>query len=370
MLFRVIHVHFLSTRFAIHKESTIALFRFSLSERKSYMTIESFCKSTWNLSYSKVISMISKTEYIQFSIPKKNGIRTITSLPQTSHLYILQKNLNKYFLEKQKLPVCAKGFIKGENYISYLEPHIGAKYYLRIDIQNFFPTITKESIKNEFSNFISFETDDDKEKILDLISDVTTFKGTLPQGIPSSPMISNIIMARIDQRILKYCQALGISYTRYADDMLFSSLYFDFKNKKWFLKKIKYILASQNFIVNYSKLKYGENEISLNGYVISNRGIRLSRKRLWDIRKVLTFSQENYQIFKENPKMFLQKANSIMLKHRDLKIYPFRTVFQFTQFLCGYRSYLISFLGYEIDPQFNKKIKKLLSNLEKQLMLY
>ena len=106
-----------------------------------------------------------------------------------------------------------------------------------MDIKDFFPSITSEIIKDTFSHLLSFDTDEEKEKILELISEICTYEGVLPQGVPTSPVISNIVMTRIDQRITKYCQILGITYTRYADDMLFSSNMFDFKTKKWFIKK-------------------------------------------------------------------------------------------------------------------------------------
>lgn len=334
------------------------------------MTIETFCKIVWNLPYNQVNNCIDKSEYTQFSIPKKNGSRTITHLPEESSLYWLQKNLQKNYLHKQELPVCVKGFIEGENYISYLEPHVGANYFLRIDIKEFFPSITREKIKETFSKLIPFDSDDDKSKILDLISEICTYKNDLPQGVPSSPTISNIVMAQIDQRITKYCQILRITYTRYADDMFFSSKEFDFKTKKWFIKKIKFILSSKSFKINYSKLKYGEREISLSGYVVSNEGIRLSRGRLTDIRKAIAFSRNHHSIAKTNPDNFLNLANNIPLVHRNLRVYPFTSLFQFTQFLAGYRSYLISFLRYDIEKSFKKRTIKLIQSIEKQLDLY
>lgn len=334
------------------------------------MTIESFCKVAWNLSYNQVSSSITKKDYIQFDIPKKNGVRTITLLPEGSSLYVLQRNFNKYYLNKQELPICVKGFVQGESYISYLESHIGAKYFVRMDIKDFFPSITSEIIKDTFSHLLSFDTDEEKEKILELISEICTYEGVLPQGVPTSPVISNIVMTRIDQRITKYCQILGITYTRYADDMLFSSNMFDFKTKKWFIKKIKYILASMHFKINYSKLKFSENEISLNGYVVSDTGIRLSRSRLMDIKKAITFSKNNHTLLKTDPTGFLRLANETSLEYRNLKVYPFNSVFQFTQFLIGYRSYLISFLRYDIDSTFRKKAEKLIRNIEGELEFY
>lgn len=334
------------------------------------MTIESFCKVVWNLSYDQVSSSITKKDYIQFDIPKKNGVRTITLLPEGSSLYVLQRNFNKYYLNKQELSICVKGFVQGECYISYLEPHIGAKYFVRMDIKDFFPSVTSEIIKETFSHLLSFDTDGEKEKILELISEICTYKGTLPQGVPTSPVISNIVMARIDQRITKYCQILGITYTRYADDLLFSSDTFDFKSKKWFIKKIKHILASLRLVLNYSKLKFSENEISLNGYVISDSGIRLSRSRLMDIQKALAFSREHHNLSKTNQSEFLRLANQTTLEYRNLKVYPFNSVFQFVQFLIGYRSYLISFLKYDIDSTFRKKVGRLIRNIEYQVEFY
>ena len=324
----------------------------------------------WNLNYNQTIELIIKKDYKQYEIPKKNGFRTISFLPETSSLYHLQKKFCEHYLMKQELPVCTKGFVKGENYLSYLEPHVGSKYFVRIDIKDFFPSITEEKICDAVSTRFSFDSDDDKIKILKLIADICTYQGVLPQGVPTSPMMSNLVMSRIDQRLTKYCQILNINYTRYADDLLFSSVKFDFQSKNWFLKKIRYILSSQDFRVNYSKLKYGYEQISLNGYVLSEYGIRLSRKRLLDLNRTISFSRVNHELSKTEPEVFVQKANTLILKHRDLEMAPFISIFQFTQFLAGYRAYLISFLKYDLDSRFRKKIVKLLRQLEEQLRLY
>lgn len=333
------------------------------------MTIESFCSLIWNIPYSEVIEDISKQDYKQFEIPKKNGVRKINYLEESSPLHLLQKKLSKSFLSRQSLPMPAKGFKKGENYISYLEPHVGSVYYLRIDIADFFPSITEKTIKDELLNIIKAQTKEDRKKIVELICDITTLDGHLPQGASTSPMMSNIVMARIDQRILKYCQIFNITYTRYADDMLFSSTSFDF-NKKWFLKKIKYILGSHRFKLNYSKFKKGYNELSLNGYVISKNGIRLSRNRLSDIRHILSFAKNHYTLSNTDCNKFLEEVNKLNLKHRDLTLYPYRTLFQFIQYICGYRAFLISFVNEHDKTSFQKNLQKLINRAEEIILLY
>ena len=108
-------------------------------------TIESFCNSIWETSCSRVLQGVSKGDYKEFALAKKGGTRTINYLEKDSKLWGLQQRLLINFLDKQDLPVCVKGFRKGESYYSFLSEHIGAKYYLRVDIESFFPQIASVS---------------------------------------------------------------------------------------------------------------------------------------------------------------------------------------------------------------------------------
>ena len=204
-------------------------------------TIESFCNSIWETSCSRVLQGVSKGDYKEFALAKKGGTRTINYLEKDSKLWGLQQRLLINFLDKQDLPVCVKGFRKGESYYSFLSEHIGAKYYLRVDIESFFPSITDDCIKNGLSSLLVCNSSEEKGKLLDLVCDIVTLDGTLPQGACTSPMVSNLIMAKVDQRITKYCQVFGVRYTRYADDLLFSSNTFDF-----FLYRLAYFRFESN----------------------------------------------------------------------------------------------------------------------------
>lgn len=331
-------------------------------------TIESFCNLVWGTSYYKVSQKITKSDYKEFQIPKKDGTRTINYLEKSSPLCEIQQQLLSNYLHKQSLPVCVKGFRSGESYRSFLSEHIGAEFFIRIDIASFFPSIDEALIKNEFSNLITCNSDDEKAKILDLICEVVTLNGKLPQGACTSPAVSNIVMARLDQRITKYCQVFNIRYTRYADDLLFSSKDFNFEEKKWFIKKIKYILASQKLKLNYSKIKLGNKELILNGYIVSENEIRLSRKRLSDIRHSVAFAKEKFSLLSTgSTTAFLAAANVLPLKHRDLTRYPFTTVFQFVQYLCGYRSFLISMADNSSSSAFQKDLQRLIRRTEQAI---
>lgn len=332
-------------------------------------TVESFCNRIWNETYSEVQRKIDTSEYKEFSIPKKDGMRTINYLESDSELGSLQYQLMAKFLNKQRLPICVKGFVKGENYNSFLIEHIGAKYFMRVDIKSFFPSINKAQIISGLSDVLIYNDEEVKNTIAELISDIVTLNGALPQGACTSPMISNIVMARIDQRITKYCQAYDVHYTRYADDLLFSSESIDFEEEKWFLKKVKYILRDMKLSVNYSKLKYGKNRFVLNGYVISDEGISLSRNRLSDIRHIVTFINNNkHYVEDKNEIELVNRLNSINMKYRDLDNCPFKNTFQIMQYLCGYRAFIISIIDNNETTKFQKEMKRLIRRIETELI--
>ena len=331
-------------------------------------TEDSFCKQVLDTTYDKACEIVQEKKYFEFEIPKKGGSRKISYLPKDSPLANLQRNLSHSFFCKFDLPICVKGFRRGESYNSFLYPHIGARFFLRIDIKSFFPSLTKSVIKPELIELMKHMFDCDIENLVDLICEIVTLNDKIPQGAYSSPILSNIIMARLDQRITKYCQIFNIKYTRYADDLLFSSIDFDFHEKRWFLRKIKYILLSKKLKLNYSKLKYAENELVLNGYIISSKGIRLSRNRLHDIRHIVAFVDKNYKMVFEDEATFIQNINEIKLKHRNKDNYKFESVFQLIQYLCGYRSFIISMLddAYKYTAH-QKNLYQLIRRIEKQI---
>lgn len=192
-----------------------------------------------NKNKSDVAKALSKKNYKEYTIPKKGGSRVITYLEKDNVLYQMQNSITSKLLNDEPLPICVKGFVKGESYRSFLEPHIGRNFFLRVDIQDFFGSIDSDKIKNMLDTIVLVSDKDEKLELVSVIVDILSYNEHLPQGACSSPTVSNLCFRNIDQRITKYCQKLQITYTRYADDLLFSSENFDFQTKKWFFKKNK-----------------------------------------------------------------------------------------------------------------------------------
>ena len=304
--------------------------------------------------------------YKEVQIPKKRGVRTVYNLEKNSELYDMQKNLQKNFLSKIELPVCVKGFCKDTSYSDFLKEHTNKKYYMRMDIKDFFGSIKEEKIQESLQDIV--KTQDAVEMIIKLC----TYEGCLPQGAVTSPTLSNIVFRRIDQRILKYCQKFDIIYTRYADDLLFSSNKIDFKNNKWFYKKIKYILQENGFKSNYSKRHIEQDKICLGGFVVKEE-INLSRNKLKNINKILYYfkdkSKDNkYCIDKDLLKdNYLDEINRMYITDNKGKRRWIRTIPELVNYLCGYRSFLIGIVNSNEDTN-TKKMKNLknkIKNIEK-----
>lgn len=326
----------------------------------------------------------NKLEYYStFYIPKKDGTREIKAIDKGKELYTIQNNLLNNFLCKIPLPICVKGFVRGESYNSYLSAHIGKKYYLRIDIKSFFDTITKEQIEDNILEFTSLNG------VTNNIVDICTLENILPQGAVTSPAISNIIFRRIDQRITKYCQSFdviykknipckeNITYTRYADDMLFSSNKINFNEEKFFYRMIKKILRSNGFECNYSKKRTDIDFISLSGYVISNTDIHLSRNKLKNINKIFfyfdeykDFTNREYSIRKDifSGKDWIKEINNLNLADGNGLKKTFSNKTQILDYLCGYRSFIISVIqangNDSNDTNFVKQMRKKVKKLE------
>lgn len=325
-------------------------------------------KNTSTLLNVREIIKTKDSFYQKYSIPKKTGQRTIYAIKNTSLLYDLQKHLCSEWFNQINLSVNVKGFVKEESYTKYLSEHIKKDFYLRVDIKDFFPSISANVLRETLSDFTS------SKEIIDIVIEICTVKNFLPQGAVTSPVLSNIVMRRIDQRITKYCQRFNIIYTRYADDLLFSSNNFNFKKNVFFIKMIAHILSTKNFKINNSKTIYSQNNISLSGYFLGEN-IHLSRNKLRFLNSILFFfaisprSHSNkFEINKaifQNPK-YIDDLNAYLERLSITKL--FKNNNELLCFLCGYRAFLIDV--YKTSPsrrQSNKidNIVTLIDQIEK-----
>lgn len=331
---------------------------------------EKFFCSILKKNENEVKKIISEDEKNNFysewiKLNKKNGTRDICIINKLSKLYVLQKELCYNFLDNIMLSDSAYGFRKGTNYIEYLLPHISFyknNFYLRLDIKDFFGSIKCGLLRDIFEYyFIESENLSAKEinELLDYLIEIVTYRGNLVQGATVSPVISNVVFRSLDIRIERYCRKYDITYTRYADDMLFSSENKMVINDR-FIKGIALILKSKGFELNYKKTIKRKTEISLGGYVISD-SIRLSRKKLSNLNRILFFVENNKW---QNSNDYFCKLNEMLLEQCKEITVNINCKNSLENYLTGQRAFIISVLKYCDEDKYYNKLESILNRIE------
>jgi RNA-directed DNA polymerase len=156
--------------------------------------------------------------YLSYLKNKKYGKRLI-QVPQ-GPLKEIQKTLHRKVLTKYTISPAAHGFVKGRSPKTNAEPHLGKERIYCFDILNFFPSIHYNTVYSSLSTQNEYFRFSDEEMIY--ITRIVTFNGRLPQGAPTSPAISNIVMKEFDMKMMSIVRQFG-HYTRYADDITIST---------------------------------------------------------------------------------------------------------------------------------------------------
>ena len=152
--------------------------------------------------------------YRAFFIPKGSGQREILS-PKVG-LKIIQKWISIKLEAAYSVPDHVYGFVPQKSHVQAAAIHAGAKWVFSVDIKDFFQTTPKELVESRLRE-LGF-----KEKGASLIGELCTLNNHLPQGAPSSPLLSNICFNSLDETLKEISTKHSIRLSRYADDIVFS----------------------------------------------------------------------------------------------------------------------------------------------------
>jgi RNA-directed DNA polymerase len=160
----------------------------------------------------------SYKRYKVFEIPKKSG-GTRQILAPISPIKIIQGKLKQVLESVYQPKPSAHGFIAGRSIVTNARLHKKRRYVLNIDLENFFPTIHFGRVRGLFMGN-PYNLEDEAATIL---AQICCHNGILPQGAPTSPVISNMICARLDAKLQQLAKEHNCTYSRYADDITFST---------------------------------------------------------------------------------------------------------------------------------------------------
>ncbi|MFI5450560.1 reverse transcriptase family protein [Pedobacter sp. UC225_61] len=170
--------------------------------------------------------------------------------PSLNDLKAIQKNIKNRILSPIPLPNNVHGGVKKRSNITNAKPHQGNKFQFTTDLQEFYPNINHQRVYETFM-VLGFS-----HHYSHWLTKLTTWKYELPQGTPTSTHISNLVFLETDKKLIELSNLHGLTYTRYVDDLTFSSQ----KDFRHLLNEILDIVISGDFKLSYRKTQYSGNQ--------------------------------------------------------------------------------------------------------------
>lgn len=241
--------------------------------------------------------------YRQFKIKKKSGgFRQITAPRNRSFMMLLQ-SVNEILKAIYTPSDYAMGFTEKRSVVTNAAVHRSQNYVFNIDLKDFFPSVEQGRVMKRLTlapfNF--------SPQIALLISGLCSmrvkreqpietkqhdldkqFMYVLPQGAPTSPIITNTICDTLDRRLAGLAKRFGLRYTRYADDITFSSMHYVYSGNGEFMKELVRIINTQGFVINEAKTrlqKLGSRQ-EVTGIIVSDK-LNVTKKYVREIRSLL-----------------------------------------------------------------------------------
>lgn len=296
---------------------------------------------------------VSGRRYKKFEIKKKSGgIRTIHS--PVKGLSLIQRCLNLILQCVFTPHDAAKGFVQGRSIVDNAKVHVGRNYVYNIDLKDFFPSIdqarvwkclqlapfnltdserrkivSRKTIKSEIIalmnaegisedrqilnrviNKVSPQINNGRLQLANIIASLSCTEMTvercidgdwqqvkrnvLPQGAATSPTLTNIICQRLDYLLTGVAKRFGLRYTRYADDITFSSQHNIFKEEGEFIIELRRIISEQGFHIKESKVRLQEAAYrqEVTGLIV-NKTVNVSQNYIKQLRMWL-YNWERY----------------------------------------------------------------------------
>lgn len=226
--------------------------------------------------YSKLGNNEIQSMYLSFPIKKRNGKTRWISAPDET-LKQIQKSILHNILYKFKPHKCCVGFTPGKGIKEGASRHLNSASVLNIDIKDFFHSVPKQEISKVLLKSTlwllrqSHKNPSDIEKnFIEELFNLVTVNNHLPQGAPTSPYLSNLAFFPIDCTLYRYSNLHNLVYTRYADDLSFSS-----KDKKVDmyrpLQEIIILLRNHGYKINNTKtrIQRKHKQMTVTGVVVN-----------------------------------------------------------------------------------------------------
>ena len=231
-----------------------------------------------------------KRKYGDIQLDKHGNVRLRQLMKPSEKIKRTQQRINNY-LQQIILPVYMNGSVPGRNHIINAKQHLNQKYFLTIDLKNFFPNINHQQV---FQLFRRYNFSPEVSRVL---TKLTTYQNGLPQGAPSSPVIANLVFLPVAYQLHAIAKNANLQFTCYLDDLSFSSQ----KPFKHLIPDILNIIRSNGFFPSHNKIHYCMDKCEITGLVVYKNTLNVIHEMRRAARK------------KPNLKVYVQSIDNLHL---------------------------------------------------------
>jgi len=254
--------------------------------RVCLLALDLFNSPGWSASQEihrlYALSNRGERHYRRITLSKRDGGERLVLAPDY-WLKTVQRSILTQVLSCFPVSPFATAYRPGSTVVDNASPHRQQPQLLKLDIENFFDNISWYQVWHLFRQTTL------PSGVIVMLTHLCCYREALPQGAPTSPTISNLVMRHFDEQLGAWCQARGIIYTRYCDDMTFSGD-FDAREVK---DKVTALLAKMGMRLNKRKtaLVCACQQQRVTGIVV-NETLQLSREQRRTLRQEVYFCQK------------------------------------------------------------------------------
>lgn len=245
--------------------------------------------------------------YVEFEIKKKSGSSRKIHAP-VNGLKALQSVISVILQCVYEPTKVVSGFVLGRSIYDNANWHVGSNYVYNVDLKDFFPSIDQARVwktiqlkpfnlsgRLEIANVIASIacTSIEVERKDEFGNWQIVNRNVLPQGAPTSPVLTNIVCQKLDYLLTAVSNRFGLRYSRYADDITFSSMHNVYHADGEFLKELQRVIVTQNF-----QLKESKTRLQRHGYrmevtgLLVNDIVNVQKRYIKDLRKWIYYWEE------------------------------------------------------------------------------
>lgn len=200
-------------------------------------------------------------------------------------LKAVQSRIEDRILNRVILPEHLLGGVRGKTIKDNVERHLNAKCLVTVDIKSFFPSISPQQIRSVWRDTLNCSPD-----VAYLLTGLTTCRGRLPQGAPTSTMLANLVLTSFDQKIRTVCECQKVAYSSWVDDLAFSG-----SDSHLIIGPVIAVLQDAGFRVSHAKIRVmGSGKRKILNNLVLGRFVTVQKQYISRIRAGVNHLREGH----------------------------------------------------------------------------